>query len=376
MRKKIMGAVVAALVMVGVVLPQAAAASDPAMVAARQHIFGTGNVDARTGAVRSDRVILSWLTVATFAAAIRGHVVLLDTYLHKRESTPNYVPSTLDELVALRPEFIFIGHGHFDHAATAGEVAVRTGATVISTAENCAQVRAQAQAYAGPGSEIACLAAIAAAAAPGTKASFDNLIPSVCVTAVKHVHSAAEPPDLTRDITNVAVPLPDLGLLLLHPPGPTVVNGLTTDGDEGGSVLYQFQVGQFSLVWHDSSGPLKEVAPWVFDVLRGLPPTDVEVGAILGFNFATNGLRDSAIYAAAFNPKVFIPNHHDFVTEYGSAADYQPTMRRELAWYGVNPELRWLSDPLDYVRPELMTFDINDPRWKDLAISSAKSCAN
>jgi hypothetical protein len=55
--------------------------SSAAVIAARQKIFGLENVDTRNGDVREDRVIFSWLTNASFAAAVKGHVLLLDTYV-------------------------------------------------------------------------------------------------------------------------------------------------------------------------------------------------------------------------------------------------------------------------------------------------------
>lgn len=341
-----------------------ATAASP-LVKARQHFFGAANVDPKTGAVRADRVILSWASVATLVASIRGHVVLLDTYLHKREDEPNYVPTTLDELVALDPEFVFIGHGHFDHADSAGEIAVRTGAVLVGTREHCDQARTKAVEYGGPGTRIRCRSVIPAGAEPGTRARLKGLMKGVGITAIKHVHSAAEPPDPSRDHTNTVLPVPDPDSLLLHPPGPSaLVNSLRNAADaEGGSVLYQFRVRKFAFTWNDSAGPLKEEAPGVFDRLRALPPTDVQAGAVLGFNQLTNGLRDPAMYAAALCPKIFVPLHHDFVTEYGSGEDYEKPMRAELAWYGAHPKLRWLEDPNDYLRPELMTYDIADPRW-------------
>ena len=100
--------------------------------------------------VRRDRVVLSWFSVASMAAAIDGHVVLLDTYIHKGEDRPNYVPTTTNELVALAPEAIFIGHGHFDHANTGGEIAARTGAAIVGTPEHCDQAKEQATSVARP----------------------------------------------------------------------------------------------------------------------------------------------------------------------------------------------------------------------------------
>src|SRR4051812_47967069 len=66
----------------------AAAATSPT-VAARQHFFGTENVDPATGAVRDDRVILSWFGISSLALAIEGHVVLLDAYINNvNNATP------------------------------------------------------------------------------------------------------------------------------------------------------------------------------------------------------------------------------------------------------------------------------------------------
>ena len=144
-------------------------AAPPALVKARQHLFGAENVNAVTGKVRPDRVILSWFSVSSLAAALRGRVVLLDTYIDSREDCPNRVPTTLDELVALQPEMIFIGHGHFDHADTAGYLAAVTGATVVGTPEHCAQVRADAQAALGSPVTITCVEAVSANSAPGAE---------------------------------------------------------------------------------------------------------------------------------------------------------------------------------------------------------------
>src|SRR5262249_1902242 len=98
-------------------------------IAARQHFFGLDNVDPRTGAVRDDRVLLSWMGVSSFAASFNGHVVLLDAWIPRRgdcvpEGVPcpgkwnhsmKYIGSTPDEIAALRPEVYFFGHAHFDH---------------------------------------------------------------------------------------------------------------------------------------------------------------------------------------------------------------------------------------------------------------------
>ena len=37
----------------------------------------------------------------------------------------------------------------------------------------------------------------------------------------------------------------------------------------------------------------------------------------------------------------------------------------ELEDYDVDPELRFLYDPVDYVRPGLLRYDVRNPRWVD-----------
>jgi hypothetical protein len=336
-------------------------------VKARQHFFGAENVNPKTGRVNPDKVILSWFSVSSLAAGIRGHVVLLDTYIDTREDSPNRVPTTLGELVALAPEAIFIGHGHGDHADTAGYIAAVTGATVVGTPEHCAQVAQDARNALGPAATVNCIAAVSPDSAPGAEVRELGLLDNVCITAFKHLHSAAEPPDPTHPV-NIPLLLPDPGTFLLHPPGPGPSDGVSSGGDEGFSMFYQFRVHDFALAWHDTVGPLKENAPQVFDVFRALPPTDVQAGAVLGFNVFTNGLRDPAMYIAALEPRIFTPLHHDFrfVTPESSGDDWKATMDRELVSMPAEkrPELRWLYDPFDYLRPGLLTFDVKAPYWK------------
>ena len=348
--------------------PPGAAAAEPLpaeTVAARQHFFGAENVGP-DGAVRRDRVILSWFSVASLAAAFDGHVVLLDSYIHKEEDLPNYVPTTTDELVALRPEALFVGHGHFDHAGTGGEIIARTGAFLVGTPEHCDQAKSQAAAYTGQAVDVRCVDAVTRGSEPG--AEVNELRPlggGIEVTALKHIHSATEAPDGENHETTLGnAPLADPRLVLLHPPGPSVLGNLSTEGDEGSSILYQFRLGSFSLIWNDTAGPLRERGPHLLDLLTKLQATDVEVGAVLGFNDPTNGLRDIVDYVERLKPQVFYPVHHDFVAEYGASQRMKGIMEREMARRGELPtELRWLYDPQDYLRPGLMTFDPRDPRW-------------
>jgi hypothetical protein len=343
------------------------AAADPArqaaMIAARQKFFGVENVNPATGAMAADEVHMVWASVSTFAVNLAGHVVLFDAYIHKQEDGPNYVPATVQDLIDLAPEYVILGHGHFDHGLEAGAIAAASGATVVGTQSHCDQSIAQAG-----DQEIRCMPIFQPDELGGAVRSVD-LLPGVCTLAVLHQHSGATPPDTTRNVANVGpLPIINPNSLLLHPPGPSIK--LDAAGDEGGDVLYQFRIRHFTLVYHDTAGPMKDDPTWapVFDVFRELTKTartDVENGAVVGFNMPTNGMRDHAMYIDALNPKIFIPNHQDFVFEYGAADWIQLALQTELESYTARPQMRWLTDPGDYLKPNYLRFDVNDPNWVD-----------
>ena len=90
---------------------------------ARQRFFGAENVDPRTGAVRRDRVILSWFGVTNFALAIRGHVRAARRLGPARRALGLRADHARGARARCRPEAIVIGHAHFDHAADAVPIA-------------------------------------------------------------------------------------------------------------------------------------------------------------------------------------------------------------------------------------------------------------
>jgi L-ascorbate metabolism protein UlaG (beta-lactamase superfamily) len=340
------------------------AVSKTQTIATRVRYFGAANVDPATGAVRRDKVILSWFGVTNFAMAIRGHVVLLDAWV-PRGGTSGYVPSSPDELARLAPEIIFIGHAHFDHAADATPIALATGATIVGNAEQCAELQSRAGAVMPP----RCIAVIAAGANPGTRAEVD-VLPGVGVTAMKHLHSGATEPG--HDPTGFHVPVLPLPSTtqLEHPPTPEDMQHIVghLPDAEAGTVLYRFRVGDLSLVWNDSAGPLIENAPGALDRLRELRPVDVHLGAIQGFNQFANGMRDMRTYVEAIGAPLFVPTHHDDwavgITTKGE--NYRAPLDAELARIPAErrPTVRFISDPVDYVRPDALTFPVKleEPR--------------
>lgn len=317
-------------------------------IATRRRFFGAANVNEE-GRLRRDRVVLSWFGVSNFALAIGGRVVLLDAWV-PRGTYSGYVPVEVDDLVALKPSHVFIGHGHFDHAADAPTIADATNAVVVGTAEHCEQVQNQG------GDSIRTAPVIFAGAPEGATGALD--LGPIAVDVLKHVHSAAE---LPAGESAPLLPVPDLMPCLEHP--PTVADGVDTlshQGDEeGGALAYRFRYRDFTLVWHDSAGPLRTRAPNAHRELRRWRRPDVQVGSIQGFGQYTNGLRDPMWYVEALRPRVFVPGHHDnwLPPASSTASSYEGRLREALAALpGEPPRLRMLRDPDDYVNPGRLTF--------------------
>lgn len=322
-----------------------------------------------------NQVKVWWYGVSSFIAAIGGHLVLLDAWevvgIHK-----GYVPITRDDLVALKPEAIFIGHGHFDHAADAGYVASRTGAALIAGSSVCETARQKAGQNVA-NTTFSCLRLGLAGDHP-TGAIFPVKVFAdlPAVNIIKHSHSAADPMDLLMGGTPLVYVPQVLPFLLNLNTDPqeilSFIQSLPEDGiggePEGGTWAYQFRVGDFSLLWHDSTGEMREGDPEseaIQHALANLPGcVDVQIGDIVGFGMLTSAYRDALAYVRAAQPRLFIPNHHDAWLPVigGGASSYEAQWTSELATLAVPPEQDYLRDPQDYMK--VRSFNVADARWR------------
>jgi hypothetical protein len=196
----------------------------------------------------------------------------------------------------------------------------------------------------------------------------------VCAQVVKHLHSAGEPPNPQYRVVQPMPDLPSAPSLLYHGPGPSSaepivddVTGLKTAGDEGGSLLWQFSVGDFTLTWNDTSGPLWADHADVYPLFRHrLWPTSVEANAILGFDAPLNGWLDPALYVKELQPKVMVPLHHDLVFSYDTSRTFPAQFAAQEQAVGIpaaqRPRLDWITDPEDYLRP--LAYDPDAPSWR------------
>ncbi len=348
-----------------------------ATIAARTRYFGYDNVDQRTGKLDKDKVIVSWFSVASFAMAARGRVVLLDTYIYRLSDQPGaYVPTRVQDLVDLDPEAIFIGHGHGDHSDNAAYIGVKTGAKIFGAAEHCAafagDVTRMITAGTLPaGSAVNCTSLTTTGSVPGTEVSIiDALYPDVCIGSFKHLHSAASPVDPAFPV-NLVNPVRDPRVAQLFPtlPGPAIDTRTVAGAGGSISMLYQFTVGKFSLLWHDTAGPIKAFQPHLVPMLAALPKVDVELGSVVSLGETTTGVYDIGVYIQQVKPKLFYANHTDNFN-IGASVYYQRALQRQFDIFAIplaeRPEIPGFHDPYDYLRPGLATFLWKSDRWDDV----------
>lgn len=362
-------------------------------IAARINYFGAENVNATTGEIRKDLVIMSWLTNTTYAAAINGKVVLLDASLLRREQVAGRTPTTLAEMVNVMPSYILVGKASPGHVDLAANIAFRAGATVVGAQEHCDAIETDArrqQNWSGEAKLLKCTAVVPKDQTVGSTINVASLADlATCVRAVKHTDQsvAAADPTLPASSFDWSVGT-DARDPMLYPAGTAASDGVTTTAPATGpSVVYHLTVGadrNFAFVWNDRAGSLKENAPAALALLRNLPKTDLQVGSVDVANAKTNGLRDAAYYVQAVRPKIFFAAGHDAASQRAGALNTGELMRRALessiANVGVTganlPDVRINFDPSDYVKPHYMTFDPASPSWQragDKASSTACS---
>src|SRR3954454_17356328 len=244
-------------------LAASAKGADPTLVKARQKFFGVENVDAN-GNVDKGKVVFSWATNTTYVVSALGHVILLDSYINRPElpTAPidrRRTPILPQDFVDVRPEGIFLGHGHGDHADNPAYVAKWTGAAIFASAEPCDVMQQDVtRMFNDPnlnnggakivpdGNPVNCVALVPRASPAGeytgtlanplggttTVRRITQFDPDICILTFKHIHSGTAPVDKSFDhfaFTNlgdprydgrtIATPLPAVTYPAMWPAG-------------------------------------------------------------------------------------------------------------------------------------------------------------
>jgi uncharacterized protein (TIGR03382 family) len=331
----------------------------PAAKAARDRLLGDRWDDP-------GYVTLHWTGVSSMVVTIHGHLLLFDAW-QIIGAVDNYLPLTRDDLAALDPEAVLVGHGHFDHAGDLGLVAGKSGAVVVGSEEICT-VAVEGATREGVGTSFRC-------AITGTMTSpamgvtqrlklFADLAP---ISILQHVHSAATPPGNGNDpdpFFPIMDPQPYIDHFNSDPDELARFLAQQQESNQGGTWIYHLVDGDFTLLLGDSAGPIFD-KPAIRTALGRFPGcVDVMSNAILGFDQPVSGLADPVDYVDAVKPAVFLPTHADAWAPVLSAgqAQYKDKLMTELAELKNPPAVDFLRDPLDYLKQR--AYRVADSRWK------------
>jgi hypothetical protein len=322
--------------------------ADPAMVAARQRFFGLENVDSTSGAVRDDRVLMSWFGMASFAASVNGHVFLVDSYVNRFVSGMAYTGTTPEEVSALAPEAVLIGHLHFDHGGDIVTVIRNNpGITVAGTGEHCADLEA-----AVTDTAFTCVDILPAPSSLGQVGHDDSILPGIELTAVRHPHNA----EANFLYTDPAENVPILPMVGCGAPPPNPNDPPTWEAPNSGqtSIYWQIRFEHFELGYQDTTGA--NDATGVSDLYEALPSPDVLFSPSVGG--ASYEIRKPIM---DLQPKYFVPVHHD--SPCGN--NNRLFIERELAKIPeeTRPKMLFISNPEDYRRP--LSWDPASAEWED-----------
>jgi hypothetical protein len=379
------------------------------VVKARIKVFGPEHVDPKSGAVNKDRVVFSWLGHNAGAVSLQGRVIMVDAYVPRLEVTPGRTPFVIKDVVDIKPEAIFIGHGHGDHGDNAAFIAAKTGATLYMSPEACGTAQTaltrmkndtfmQADAFytIDRATTITCVGVTAAGSVPGMEVvRLRQFEPAICINAFRALHSVSVPADSEWG----AVPVEDVvdpRDATLFPPGvPLTPSDPRRPGQQdlrqgpgpGGAdqIDYQFVLrggNFFTFFYNNSFGAFKEGKGmnWpngtpadgtrLLALMRSLPPTDLNFSSFSSGNTDNNGWRDLVYQLEALRPRIMTTGH---AFPGGGALQYYAGLMNHLtlmeqprgAWSGFPkeqwPVVRSHMDPTDMLKPEV--YAPSDPYW-------------
>jgi hypothetical protein len=327
--------------------------------------------------------------------------VLLDTFVTRLEVQPGRTPFVIQDLVDLKPEYIFIGHGHFDHADNAAYIAQQTGAVIFASPETCDNMAIDATNNFNNHYTlvpiVTCKPVTSRGSIPGTEiVAINDLEPQVSISAFKHLHSTntgvtdLDAVPIAATANGVCQPTPTKGNTfpcnlqdprdpLLFPAGTplsSVLKIATSRSGPGGPIalFYVFTVkgsDKFRFVWHNTTGDIidscalpnnnpatglpfepgqsangcfpgvtvhgQTVGANLASIMDRLGPVDVELGSVVSLGFNQNGERDIVSYLQHVRPRYFIPNHVTAVAVEGSSLEWKVGFIDALRAAGVAP---------------------------------------
>lgn len=247
------------------------------------------------GPTPSSELSIRWLGTTNFELVYRDQVILMDAY-YDRGPRNRSIGFTSRQI--RRANAIYLGHGHFDHMADAVAVALQTRAPVIAAptaiikALSLGLPASQAITVEGKGGEIQRYRGftIEPILAQHSTLSAEELgafqvAITTAIGAPTAEESAAEAAIVARGTSD-----------------PRVV----TEGTI--AYLFVFDNG-FRLIFRNSAGPITAYEQAAMVRIGG--STDVAIVAYNGQYAAERQIAATLPIVKLYNPKLFIPSHHD-----------------------------------------------------------------
>jgi L-ascorbate metabolism protein UlaG (beta-lactamase superfamily) len=240
--------------------------------------------------VDPDLLVIRWLGTANVELSHRGQVILVNAFIDRG---PRYLPIGVEAAQISRLDTIFIGHGHYDHMADVASIALRTGSTVFAPPFAKEKILSQGI----PSNQVHQVE-------DGGIYSLDGFT----VKAVLAQHGVA-PPYINKiwEAYDSAIPATaevaalEKSILLKG----AWDQAIATQGTF--AYLFTFESG-YRVIIRDSAGPISNSER---ALMERIPGTDIALVSYQAQVFAQKQIPETLPLVKLYNPKTFIPIHHD-----------------------------------------------------------------
>jgi len=269
---------------------QAAAPFEPACQSLVPAIVG-----GPTPGKSSDTLLLRWLGTSNYELSWKGRVFLFDAFFDRPGRT-RPLGFTVDQIK--RADVIFLGHGHYDHISDVAPVAKQTGALVVGAASAIeAAIRLgmpESQTRIVNGGETLTFGDVKVE----TALARHSTIQAGLFDAYRQLYAVDGLGPLTPQQAAQAAEVARRGSS-----SPDIV--------EKGVIAYAVVLPSgFSVVTIDTAGPVTEGDR---ALAQKLGRADVAILAYQPHAVAERQLQDGWPLIELFNPKLYLPSHHDHI---------------------------------------------------------------
>jgi L-ascorbate metabolism protein UlaG (beta-lactamase superfamily) len=234
---------------------------------------------------------LRWFGTVNFELAYRNQVILVNAYINRG---PRARPTGVTPGEISRVDALFLDHAHFDHMSDAAQVALQTGTKVFGAQPMVPVLQAKGV----PANQIVVIN-------NGDTVRFNGFT----VRAILAHHSVISGTNMTnfRNAINAALPP--------TPEEAVLEAAIDASGSRDPAIaaqgtlayLFEFDDG-FKMILRGSAGPIPVTES---AALAEIGPVDLAVVSYQAYYLAQLQIPATLPILELYNPKYYIPNHHD-----------------------------------------------------------------